>query len=166
MSEQKINSSRERYLHWAFEIGVYLKGFDGFLQIIGGFFFLLIKPETLNNIIITFTEHEIIEDPRDHIANYLIRTIHNLSFDTKLFGALFLLTHGVVKILFAAGLLQNKLWAYPGAIGVFSLFILYQFYRLSYHYSAGLALITLIDIVVVILTWHEYRHISGFAKKT
>ena len=36
-------------------------------------------------------------------------------------------------------------------------FIVYQLYRLSYDASVGLLLLTLFDIVVVGLTWHEYR---------
>lgn len=37
------------------------------------------------------------------------------------------------------------------------LFIAYQVYRLSYHFSLGLLLLTIFDAVIVGLTWREYR---------
>jgi uncharacterized membrane protein len=38
------------------------------------------------------------------------------------------------------------------------LFIGYQLYRLSYHYTLGLLLLTLFDVAMVVLTWHEERY--------
>ena len=35
-----------------------------------------------------------------------------------LFGAVYLLTHGLVKVVLVVALLLNKLWAYPWMIGV------------------------------------------------
>jgi uncharacterized membrane protein len=71
------------------------------------------------------------------------------------------LSHGIVKLFLVVGLLRNKLWAYPAAIVVFVLFIAYQLYRLSSAPSPLLVLLTVFDVVVIGLTWHEYRIVLG-----
>jgi uncharacterized membrane protein len=40
---------------------------------------------------------------------------------------------------------------------VFGGFSVYQLYRLAHTHSLMLALLTLIDIAIVILTWREYQ---------
>jgi Predicted membrane protein (DUF2127) len=51
----------------------------------------------------------------------------------------------------------RRLWYYPVAIIVFALFIAYQLYRYTFSHSVWLLLITALDIIVIALTWHEYR---------
>jgi uncharacterized membrane protein len=43
------------------------------------------------------------------------------------------------------------------AIAVFAVFIVYQIYRFTLTHSIWLLAITLLDIVVIWLTWQEYR---------
>ena len=61
-----------------------------------------------------------------------------------------------VKLLLLIGLWREKLWSYPLAIVVFTAFIAYQLYRFSFTHSPSLLLLTLMDFVVIWLTWHEY----------
>jgi uncharacterized membrane protein len=74
-----------------------------------------------------------------------------------LFGAIYLLAHGLVKVILVAALLKNQLWAYPWTIGFLGVFIVYQLYRLSLKPSVGLTALTIFDAVIVWLTWREYR---------
>ena len=37
-----------------------------------------------------------------------------------------------------------------------SLFVLYQLYRFSYTHGFGLIVLTVFDVIVMILIWHEY----------
>jgi hypothetical protein len=77
---------------------------------------------------------------------------------TQLFTSFYLLGHGVIKIVLIVGLLREKLGYYPAAIAVFVLFVMYQIYRYTFTHSIWLLLITLLDIVVIWLTWHEYTY--------
>jgi uncharacterized membrane protein len=81
----------------------------------------------------------------------------NLTVSDKRFYAFYLLSHGLVKVLLVAGLLRNKLWSYPASLVVLGLFIVYQVYRYSYTHGFGLIVLTIFDIVVIGLIWHEYR---------
>ena len=149
------------FVHKAFEIGILLKGLDGLLEIMGGVLVLVIKPHTVNTIIIALLRHELSEDPSDTIANYLVNAAHHFSAQTQIFASLYLLSHGAVKIFLVISLWQSKLWAYPVAIIFFMLFILYQAYRYYYTYSSWLIPLTIIDFFVVLLTWLEYRHVRS-----
>ena len=79
------------------------------------------------------------------------------SVETKNFYAFYLLSHGSVKILLVVGLLKNKLWSYPASLIVLGLFIVYQLYRFSYTHGVGLIVLTIFDIFVMGLIWHEYN---------
>jgi len=74
-----------------------------------------------------------------------------------LFGAIYLLAHGLVKVVLVVALLLNKLWACPWMIAILTLFIGYQLYRIALHPTIGLVALTLFDATILILTWREYR---------
>lgn len=148
---------RDLALHRIFALGIWLKGIDGVLEIVGAALFFLFSPVILNQFVITLTQHELVEDPHDRIATALRQLTAQLSLNTQLFAALYLLAHGFIKIGLVIGLWRGKHWAYPAAMTFLGLFIAYQCYRLSYQFSVGLLLLTLFDVIMVGLTWHEYR---------
>jgi uncharacterized membrane protein len=73
------------------------------------------------------------------------------------FAAIYLLSHGVAKVVLVVAVLRDQTWAYPGMIGLLLAFIVYQVYRLALDPTVGLALLTLFDAFVVVLTWKEYK---------
>jgi len=153
-----------KLLHRLFEIGVILKGIDGALEIIGGSLLLAISHPTLSRLVFAITRQEISEDPHDLVANALRSTVAHLSIDTQTFSSIYLLVHGAIKIILVAGLLRRKLWAYPTALAVLSLFVLYQVYRLSHTHSLALLLLTAIDLVILFLIWREFRWLKRSSK--
>ena len=106
------------------------------------------------------TREELLEGPRDFIANQIFQSAQHFSLSTRNFTALYLLSHGVFKLWLIIGLLRSRLWYYPAAAGVFGLFIVYQLYRFSLTHSLWLVLITAVDGVVIVLTWLEYRYLK------
>lgn len=150
-----------RLIHRAFEVGVGLKGLDGALEIIGGLLLLTITPRHVSTLVLQLTQHELSEDPHDLVAGYLVRLSAGVTVKGQLFGAAYLLTHGVVKLALVAALLKRRLWAYPAAIGIFALFGAYQVYRYTFTHSWYLILLTILDVVVIALTWLEYTKLKG-----
>ena len=73
-----------------------------------------------------------------------------------MFGAIYLLSHGLAKVVLVIALLREQLWAYPGLIALLAVFIVYQLYRLTYRVTIGLTLLTIFDVFVVGLTVREY----------
>ena len=80
----------------------------------------------------------------------------SLTVDTEHFASIYLIAHGVAKLFIAWGLIREKLWAFPTALVVFGLFIVYQLYRFAHTHSITLALLITIDVVVCYLIWREY----------
>jgi len=145
-------------LDTTFKVGLVLKGLDGVLEVAGGILLLFLSPQAIQHLARALTAHELSEDPHDLIARSLLHTTAHLSHGTTVFGAIYLLSHGIAKIVLVALVLKDKLWAYPWLIGLLLAFIAYQLYRITaVHFSIGLALLTVFDAFLVWLTWREYR---------
>ena len=145
----------------AFDIGIFFKGLDGVLEIVGGLLLFVVSPETITGIVTTLTQHELSVDPHDIVATQLVRLAHDLSTSTQVFAAVYLLSHGVIKVVLVASLFRQQLWAYPAAIVVFVLFIAYQLYRYALAPSTTMIVLSVLDVIVIVLTWLEYRRLQG-----
>ena len=125
---------REKVLHRAFQVGIWVKGFDGVLELVGALFLLFGSPSWLSHEIVRIAQHAFHRDPGNFVAN------------------------GFVKVLIAIGILRGKLWCYPVGITVIGILILLQSIRLVFHFSHILLVGTIIDIIIVILIMREYHH--------
>jgi uncharacterized membrane protein len=146
-----------RWFDDTFKVSVTLKGIDGALEIIGGAILLFVRPATIDHIARSLTQHELSQDPHDFIARHILNSAGHLTHGSTLFAAIYLLSHGIAKVVLVVELLRDRLWAYPAMIGLLGLFIVYQLYRLAYRVTFGLSLLTVFDAFVVWLTWREYR---------
>lgn len=147
----------ERRIHQIFEVGVLLKGAHALIECIGGLLLAFVSTSAITRLINALTQDELIEDPNDFVAAQLLALAQNFTVSTQHFYAFYLLSHGVIKIFLVIGLLRNKLWAYPVSLVVLGLFIIYQLYRFSYTHGFGLVVLTIFDVIVMGLIWHEYR---------
>jgi uncharacterized membrane protein len=152
-----VNVAHESSLDRTFRISIGLKGLDGMLEIVGGVVLLFVAPATLQSWARALTAHELAQDRHDFIATHLLHSTSQLSRSTTFFGAFYLLSHGVAKVVLVVAVLRNQLWAYPWMIALLGVFIVYQLYRLCIRFSVGLTLLTLFDMFVVWLTALEYR---------
>ena len=140
-----------------FTISLLLKGAHAVVECIGGVLLAVVSTGAITALVNDLTQEELIEDPHDFVATHLSVMAQGFTGDTQRFYALYLFSHGFVKIFLVAGLLARRLWAYPVAIVVLGLFIAYQLYRFSYTNGIGLLVLTVFDLVVIGLTWHEWR---------
>jgi uncharacterized membrane protein len=150
-------SSGDKLLDRTFFVSLIVKLADGVLELVGGAVLLLMTPGQIQAAVAAVTRGELAEDPNDLVANLLVRYAGQLNVSLTVFGAWYLLVHGVVKVLLVAAVLRDHLWAYPWLIGFLVAFIGYQSYELVVHYSWGLLLLTLFDVFIVYLTVREYR---------
>ncbi len=148
----------------AFRISLYLKGLDGLLETLGGILLLLVKPEQINHLARWLTQGELSENSHDFIANHILKTAHSLTGASLIFGAVYLLAHGLVKIGLVIEVLRDHMWAYLALITVTALFVIYQTYRLVIKFSVSMLLLTLFDLLIIYLTQKEYRrHLASAA---
>ena len=134
---------QEKRIHQIFVVSVSLKGLHAMIEIIGGAALYFFSTDTIVRWLDEIDRH-------DWIARHFPAS-------EQRFFAFYLLSHGLVKSVLVVGLLREKLWAYPASVAVFGAFIAYQLYRYSYTHDFGLILLTVFDLFVIALAWHEYR---------
>lgn len=153
----EVNLLAGTWVDKAFGISLVLKGLDGLLELVGGILFLLVPPDRIGSLVALLTQHELIEDPQDLVANALRDAAGSLTMSASIFAAIYLLLHGLVKVALVGAVLRDKLWAFPWMIAFLLVFIVYQGYQIAAAFSWGMVLLTVFDIFIVVLTWHEYR---------
>lgn len=148
---------KKRRVHRLFEAGVLLKGAHALIECLGGIALSVVSTSTIVRWVNALTQEELVEDPSDFIATHLRAAAQHLSVSARAFYALYLLGHGVIKLLLVVALIRNKAWAYPTSLVVLSAFIAYQLYRYAETRSPGLIVLSLFDVVVVALIWREWQ---------
>lgn len=148
---------QERRVHELFQVSVALKGVHAAIECVGGLLLAVTANSTILDLVGQLTQDELREDRADFIATHLLAWAEAMSVQTQHFYAFYLLSHGAVKLALVAGLLMRRLWAYPASLAVMSLFIAYQLYRYTFTHGFGLIALTVFDLVVMVLIWHEYR---------
>ncbi len=152
-----LHKNRGDLFHISFEIALVLKVVDGLLEIIGGVLLMFMKLSYLSHIAVMLTQGELYKDPNDIIANAILNFSQGFSISTQHFGILYLISHGIVKLILGVLLWQKKLWSYPLAIILLTLFTIYQMYRYTVSHSFLMILLTIIDLIIIILTFFEYK---------
>jgi uncharacterized membrane protein len=143
-------------LRTSFRAGIAIKAIDGVLETIGGILLWWIKPAEMGRALHFAFQHELSLSRHDFVAKHLLHFSAQLANSKPVFASLFLLSHGIVKIVLAVSLWMDELWAYPLAIFVFGGFTVYQIYRYTETHSLGLLVLTILDVAIVWLTWEEY----------
>ena len=144
-------------LHRLLEASLLLKAAHAVLECLGGIALAVVPTSAIVGAIAALTQDELREDPQDFIATHLANFAAGFSISTEHFFALYLLSHGVIKLLLVWQLLRGRHWAYPVALGVLGALVVYQIYRFSFTHSIGLILLTAFDILVLVMIWVEYR---------
>lgn len=146
-----------RFLHWAFDLGLLMKGLFAFGEVLTGLLLFRIDHAAIPATARWITATELSQDPNDLVAGALLKAAESFSVDSQAFLAIYLSSHGAIKLITVLLLVRGKLWSYPLAIAVFSGFIIYQVHRYFLTPGIGLILLSLLDLVVIALTIIEYR---------
>ena len=148
-----------RNLHELFEFSILIKGISAFVETLGGVLLFFVTPASINKFISFFSLDELNDDPADAFVQYLVHFAHTFSIGNTTFAALYLLSHGIVKLILVVCLFLKKTWAYPASIVVLFLFIAYQVYQYILTPSLLLVALTLFDFVVIALIYNEYQNV-------
>ncbi len=148
---------QEKNIHRLFRFSVFLKGLHAIIEIVGGILLYTISTSFIVDSLQGIAEAEVLGDTHDIVSNYLLHVAETFSVSGQAFAAYYLLSHGIVKMFLAVGLLRNKLWSYPASIVALGAFILYQVYRYTFTHSIWLIVLTVFDFIVIWLIWHEYK---------
>lgn len=140
-----------------FEVGILIKLLDGILQTLSGLALLLIRPEHIADWAHRLTAGELAEDPHDFIATHINNWANGYTKSMATFAAIYLLSHGIIKVVLVFEVMRNHLWAYIALIVVTAGFIVFQVIHLAEKLSFGFIFLTVLDIAVIYLTIREYN---------
>ena len=163
MRQRAPQSPFERFLHWAFEASLLLKGLFAAAETLSGLALLGMPGSAVLHLAQWLTRRELSEAPKDAIANALLHAARHFSIETQSFYGFYFASHGALKLLVVILLMRGVLWAYPGAVVLLSAFVTYQLYLWSLHHGMAMLLLSALDGVVIALTVHEWWARHGFS---
>lgn len=148
-----------KLFHKAYYIGIAIKGFDGAVEFLAGAA-LLVSPTIVHDVLSAVVGHAAAHDSMlwRWIGEYVGRLDNDLQRAGLTFLIIFLLGHGIVKLVLVYCLLRRIVWAYPYALGVLGLFLLYQLIvTLQDPGSLGLWFFCILDAAIIWLVWGEWK---------
>ncbi|WP_345475917.1 DUF2127 domain-containing protein [Microbacterium pseudoresistens] len=148
---------QHRLLDRVFEVSIILKGINGVLELIGGVALLFVDPVQVRAWLSGITANMVGAHHHSPIWQWFQHLADALDTKATVFAAVYLLLHGVIKIVLVWALLREKMWAYPWMIAALVAFIAYQCYELLVHFSWWMLALTIFDIFIVGLTLREWQ---------
>ena len=162
MSDELAKLYDKPWFDRLFKISVAIKGFDGLVELVAGIA-LLISPGlvhwALSNVGGWFGHRQV--HVLHVIGEYIARIDGEFTRSGLVFLVIFLISHGVVKLALVYCLLKKIVWAYPYAMIVLGIFLIYQVYLLITQPSIGMALFALLDVIIIVLVYGEYRKLQA-----
>lgn len=159
---ERVESTRRSVLDHVFGIGVVVKGIDGAIELVVGVALLLV-PGWVDAVLDAIIDKAL---AGSSTVDVLIATVVGHA-DTQLASGgtalliAFLIAHGAIKLGLVYALLKRILRAYPWAIGILGVFLVYQLVALSMSPSVLQVLFSALDLVIIVLVWREYRELRN-----
>lgn len=134
-----------------------IKGISCMTEVLIGVFLAMPISKIIRIHLINFLRHELVEYSNDKLLTMLYKVVTGYSMDMNKFMIVYMITHGLAKLLIVYLLYKKKVWAYPLAILILLGFAAYQMYKYVHLHSITLILLTVIDIVLIIFIYLEYK---------
>ncbi len=106
---------RTRIVDRTLALALAIKGIDGVLELIGGLILFVVPPSAITLVVRSLTQHELSEDPHDVIAIHVRAAAEQLAGSAAVrgFGVLYLIGHGVIKLVLVGAMFRRIRAAYP-----------------------------------------------------
>jgi len=142
-----------------YDVGIIIKGLDGLAELVAGIS-LLISPGLVHTVL-SGVAGNAMNGHHGHtfrlVGEYVGRLDTQLAASGLVFLIIFLISHGVVKVVLVGCLLKKIIRAYPYALVVLGAFLVYQVYVFIREPSIGMALFSILDAAIIGLVWREYK---------
>ncbi len=136
-----------------FKVGLTIKALNGFAEIIGGA--MLLMPLEVARVVLHLSMKEFEKNPNAAIGVGLERLGFSVLSVTVL-GALYLMVHGVTKVVLIGAAFKEKMWGYHGLIIILSVFSVLELWRSVEKHSALILALAFFDALIVLLVAKEY----------
>lgn len=145
-------------LHRAYLVTIFVKGFDGALELLLGLIIALFGPDRLYAFVIHVTAPELYDRPHSGLLQGVQKIAGHLFGGPSGFIITYLLVHGVLKLWIAVTLLKGGArWIFPLASLILAGFVLFMGLRLAEQWSNWLLAFALFDAFTLALVLNEWR---------
>jgi len=137
-----------------FRIGLFFKAVDSLFEVVGGL--ILTTPTKLSRYILAISKHEAF---RHHqvLAGRLDRLAETVTNHPSMPEAIYLMIHGLAKVILIAAIIRGKRWGYVGFVVVLSLFTAIELVRAITAREIVTGVFGIFDMFVVYLIYREYQ---------
>ena len=161
-----IEHEIETHLSILFRVSMWWRIFYGFLRIILGTALLRMTGQTISDFVYSLLSHEITGKMTDVVLEkiYIFSEIHEITI--TYFIAFYFIFWGTVDIVLSLCLLNHIRKAFPIAMGLIVLFILYSIFRFTFTHSLVLAGVIILDFIILYLINDEYKLLQKTSANT
>jgi uncharacterized membrane protein len=157
--------ARAGLLDVSYYAAVLVKGVDGAIELVAGSVLVFVPGLATYALVAVSAEAAESRAPlRQWLAGYVENLDDEVARTGVLFLVVFLLLHGLVKLVLVYCLLHRYRWAYPYALAVLTAFLGFQLYILVTTPTVSMALLTALDALIIVLVGLEYRRLTGRAR--
>ncbi|MDE2385261.1 MAG: DUF2127 domain-containing protein [Alphaproteobacteria bacterium] len=142
--------------HIFFLVSMVLKGIVALAETLSGLTMFFVSTGALRDMTHFLFRNRLLADPHDFIANAIMNSLQDMDVNAHTFIRIYLLLHGLVKLVIFSALLTEKLWTFPVGLTGLGLFIAYQLNRYSYTHATALLVISVLDMLIMVLVWREW----------
>jgi len=140
-----------------FRAALLIKGVDGAGELIGAVALLVVPGATVHRLIADVVSRDLLGPPNGSLARHFVAGTAEFAAGNRTFAVAYLGIHGVVKLALVVALLRRWRPAYPAAVLVLGVFVLYELYRATRTGSVLLPFLALLDLAIIVLIVREYR---------
>jgi uncharacterized membrane protein len=153
-----IRSRDEKITHGLFLLTIVAKGSLGLAQIATAAAIFFGITDRLPRFAQSLIAAELAEDPNDFLAARVVSMLKAFPTLDFTFYTYYFAAHGLLHVVVVAALLTGASWAYPSAMVVLAVFIVYQMFEWMAVGGTMLLVLSAIDFLVIFLTFIEWNN--------
>lgn len=141
-----------------YRISIGIKGFDGLVELVAGLI-MVFSPQTPHVLLMRAADFFADKDTNffTWLADVVFKFDADLTGQTTLFIIIFLLSHGIIKLVLVYCLLKRFYRVYPYAIVVLLLMLVAQLWPLVRDpTSVAMWFMTVLNALIIYVVWAEY----------
>lgn len=147
-------------LSFLFRLSMWWRITYGIIRITVGISFLRFINQPLTDFVYLLMSHELLGKTSDAVLEKIYLLFQTHEFTVTYFIAMYFIFWGVIEIVLSFFLLRRIPTAFPVAMGLIVIFIIYALFRYTHTHSLVLLGVIMIDIGILYLVNHEYRQLQ------
>jgi uncharacterized membrane protein len=161
-----MNDGNEKTIYELFRVSIWLKALGSMGEMLAGISIAFIPSTFVLHTALLFAQGDIDGDSDDFLAHGLVSAAHSFVRSNNLLIGVYLFIRGLVQFLLVLALFKNKVWAYPLLLLVLLILVITQGYAIYVSHSIVASVITVIDLITMVLVWHEYGIVRRVVRET